>query len=106
PLGALRPRSLPAIVPLAGSEQGRSTTRHRTGKRDGTPRAMLSDSVACFDWNGERNSRQLEPGGRLVASFGEAPASRVSRRDCHYDVHYRPTLVRVTFEPWRPGLPI
>jgi hypothetical protein len=41
--------------------------------------------------NGEPNSRQLEPGGRLVASFGEAPASRVSPRDGHYDVHYRPT---------------
>ena len=54
----------------------------------------------------EPNSRQLEPGGRLVASFAEAPASRVSRRDGHYDVHYRPTLVGVTFEPWRPGLPI
>ncbi len=51
----------------------------------------------------EPNSRQLEPGGRLVASFGEAPPSRVSRRD---GVHYRPTLVGVTFEPWRPGLPI
>jgi hypothetical protein len=27
-------------------------------------------------------------------------------RDGHYDVRYRPTLVGVTFEPWRPGLPI
>src|SRR5947207_6515175 len=43
--------------------------------------------------SGEPNSRQLEPGGRLVASFGEAPASRVSRRDGHYDVHDRPMLV-------------
>jgi hypothetical protein len=49
----------------------------------------------------------LEPGGRLIASFGQALASRVSRRDGHYDVHDRPTtLVGVTSEPWRPGLPI
>ncbi len=42
----------------------------------------------------------------LAFSLRLAEKGRTSARDGHYDVHYRPPLVGVTFEPWRPGLPI